>query len=84
MPYIILYVAILMIMAITMYLRKNTTNKVSFLLVFFGACLFLISDSILAINKFAFEIAFANIWIMLTYGVAQYMIIKGAIKNQDK
>lgn len=43
-----------------------------------GALLFVISDSILAINKFYQSFEFANILIMLTYGFAQFYIVKGA------
>ena len=43
-----------------------------------GALLFVISDSILAINKFYQPFEFANILIMLTYGFAQFYIVRGA------
>jgi len=45
-----------------------------------GAGLFVISDSVLAINKFYQPFEAAGILIMLTYGLAQFFIIKGAIK----
>jgi len=44
-----------------------------------GAFLFVLSDSILAINKFYGSFEFAGIAIMLTYGFAQFLIVKGAI-----
>jgi uncharacterized membrane protein YhhN len=44
----------------------------------FGALLFVISDSVLAINKFYQPFEFAGILIMLTYGVAQLFIVEGA------
>lgn len=43
-----------------------------------GAILFVISDSVLAINKFYIPFDFASLAIMLTYGLAQYLIIRGA------
>lgn len=43
-----------------------------------GALLFLVSDSILAINKFAAPIEFSATITMLTYGLAQFMIVEGA------
>ena len=46
----------------------------------FGALLFVISDSVLAINKFYQPFEFAGILIMLTYGLAQLFIVEGAIK----
>jgi uncharacterized membrane protein YhhN len=44
----------------------------------FGALLFVISDSVLAINKFYQPFEFAGILIMLTYGLAQLFIVEGA------
>jgi uncharacterized membrane protein YhhN len=45
-----------------------------------GALLFIISDSVLAINKFYHTFAFAGTIVMLTYGLAQLLIIKGAAR----
>lgn len=43
-----------------------------------GAFLFVISDTLLALNKFYNSFEFAGILIMLTYGLAQFFIVKGA------
>jgi uncharacterized membrane protein YhhN len=43
-----------------------------------GALLFVISDSILAINKFYQPFEAAGVLIMLTYGLAQFFIVEGA------
>lgn len=45
-----------------------------------GALLFVISDSLLAINKFYLSFEGAGIFIMLTYGLAQLFIVEGAVK----
>ncbi len=45
-----------------------------------GALLFVISDSVLAINKFYLPFELAGVIIMLTYGLAQLLIVQGAIK----
>lgn len=45
-----------------------------------GAALFVLSDSVLAINKFYQPFDLAGLVIMLTYGAAQYFIVKGAIE----
>lgn len=45
-----------------------------------GALLFVISDSVLAINKFYQSFDAAGIVIILTYGMAQLFIVQGAIK----
>ncbi|MEO6452529.1 MAG: lysoplasmalogenase [Ginsengibacter sp.] len=45
-----------------------------------GALLFVISDSVLAVNKFYQSFEMAGVIIMLTYGLAQLFIVEGAIK----
>jgi len=49
-----------------------------------GAFFFVTSDSILAINKFYTTIPNASFWIMITYLIAQFCIVKGILKmNND-
>jgi uncharacterized membrane protein YhhN len=55
-------------------------NKIAGKWMMFGALLFVISDSTLAINKFYHPFELANVLIMLTYGLAQLFIVEGAIK----
>jgi uncharacterized membrane protein YhhN len=45
-----------------------------------GAILFVISDSLLAIDKFYSALPNAGLIIMFTYGVAQLLITMGAVK----
>lgn len=46
-----------------------------------GALLFVLSDTMLAINKFYVGFAYAGLAIMLTYAAAQYLIITGAARR---
>ena len=55
-------------------------NKIAGRYMMGGALLFIVSDSLLAINKFYQEFEGAGIAIMLTYGVAQFLITVGAIR----
>lgn len=48
-----------------------------------GTSLFVVSDSLLAINRFYQPFAFAGVLIMLTYAVAQFLITVGALKNLE-
>jgi uncharacterized membrane protein YhhN len=49
-----------------------------------GAMLFMLSDTILAWNRFLEPVRYADIWVMLTYGLAQYSIAKSwQLKSQD-
>lgn len=74
---VILYMLIILTMAITAWLRKNMVPNISYILVFIGALLFVISDSALAINKFYKALPQSHIIIMSTYALAQYCIVMG-------
>ena len=54
------------------------SNKRAGMLMMMGAILFVISDSILAINKFYQPFDLAGLLIMLTYGLAQICLVLGA------
>ena len=77
-----IYISIILAMAITSFLRINQVSASSFLLVFLGALFFLISDSILAINKFYTPLAMSHISIMFTYATAQLFIVLGLVKQR--
>ena len=55
-------------------------DKKAGLLMMSGALLFVLSDSVLAMNKFYKPFKEADIIIMITYGIAQLSIVQGAIK----
>jgi uncharacterized membrane protein YhhN len=78
---VIVYAVVIMFMAITALLRLGFTNQASFSWVFVGAILFMISDSVLAINKFHTPFTGASVIIMVTYASAQFMIVKGILKH---
>ena len=48
-----------------------------------GALLFVLSDSLLATDRFYQPVPLAGCWIMLTYGVAQLLIVTGAAQQQS-
>lgn len=79
---VLLYMVIILIMATMAFLRYKKVSHKSFILVFIGAILFVISDSILALNKFYMPLKYTSISIMLTYGLAQFFIVKGLLKHQ--
>jgi uncharacterized membrane protein YhhN len=55
-------------------------NKTAGRFMMTGALLFVISDSVLAINKFYQPFEAAGMVIMLTYGLAQLFIVEGSIR----
>ncbi|PWI30245.1 lysoplasmalogenase [Flavobacteriaceae bacterium LYZ1037] len=79
---VILYMLVIFAMATAAFLRKGQVVKTSFTLVFIGAILFMISDSILALNKFYQPLPFTNFSIMFTYSFAQLFIVFGLLKQR--
>lgn len=77
---VIVYMIVILSMATSAFLRKGMVNNLSYNLVFTGAIFFMISDSILALNKFYEPLPFSNISIMLTYALAQFLIVIGILK----
>lgn len=75
------YTCTILIMTILAGARKPIVGEVRFWYGFVGACLFLFSDSMIAINKFVFPFVGANFVIMLTYLAGQYGIVRGLIKE---
>jgi uncharacterized membrane protein YhhN len=78
---VIVYAVVLAIMVLSALFRFGRTSSQSSWLVFTGAALFMISDSILAINKFLEPLPNAGLYIMLTYCAAQFLIAHGLIKH---
>lgn len=58
---------------------ERQTNPRSYRFVLIGAILFIISDSLIAVNKFAFTIPLSGLWVMATYIAAQYLIVEGVL-----
>jgi len=76
------YALIITIMLKTALKGTFDWNGNSRFMVLIGAAFFVISDSILAINKFHTPLPLASLWIMLTYLIAQYYITNGILKLQ--
>jgi uncharacterized membrane protein YhhN len=79
---LVLYGITIVVMVMTALFRYGRTTPDSFWLVFVGAVLFMISDSILAINKFLLPVCYASFWIMVTYMTAQLMIVVGIVRHR--
>ena len=70
-------ISVMFLLALHMLFIKNKEAGKQMM---FGALLFIVSDSILAINKFYEPFEYAGIAIMLSYGIAQLLITLGAVK----
>ncbi|WP_333601373.1 lysoplasmalogenase [Flavobacterium sp.] len=72
-----LTISIMLIVALKGAFNWNRNSKYWVLA---GAVFFVVSDSLLAINKFHSPIPLANFWIMITYLMAQFCITYGILK----
>ncbi|MFY0651834.1 MAG: lysoplasmalogenase [Cyclobacteriaceae bacterium] len=81
---LIVYSIIMLGLVAASILRMDQTNQLSFNQVFFGAILFLLSDSLLAFNKFLMPMEQGNLFVMLTYILAQWNIINGLLKHYNE
>ena len=78
------YALVLLGMGVWAHKRRGATSATSFKLVATGAILFALSDGLIAVNKFAFELPAERILIMSIYMTAQYLIVQGLIKHTQK
>jgi len=81
---VIVYASVISIMLLFAFNGFLIWRKPGNQSVFVGAVVFVVSDSILAINKFYAPIERNSFFIMLTYLVAQYLIVLGILKLNSK
>jgi uncharacterized membrane protein YhhN len=74
---VILYILVIVSMLSTARDRYSKCNQSSFWQVFIGACLFFISDGVIAISRFYQNFPEAGILIMGTYAIGQLLIVMG-------
>ncbi len=75
------YMFIISIMVILAGYRYRRVNLLSFRLIYIGAIFFVISDSLLAYNKFVAPFSLSGVAIMGTYMLAQYLIVMGVVER---
>jgi sterol desaturase/sphingolipid hydroxylase (fatty acid hydroxylase superfamily)/uncharacterized membrane protein YhhN len=72
------YVGVISLMAAQAIGRATTTGDAASRWVAVGACVFMLSDSLIAINKFVTPVALSSLWILSTYYCAQMLIVHNA------
>jgi uncharacterized membrane protein YhhN len=80
--FILAYTLLISLMLMMAAFRNLRVNKLSFNLILVGAICFMISDALLAYNKFVVSFVGSNGLIMLSYMTAQYLITLGAVERQ--
>ncbi|GIV36725.1 MAG: hypothetical protein KatS3mg032_1104 [Cyclobacteriaceae bacterium] len=81
---VVLYAGVLAFMVLQALFRYGRTSAASFGWVFAGSVLFMVSDSLLAFNKFIGPVAHSGFWIMLTYISAQLLMVQGVISHASE
>ena len=62
--------------------RNQRVNTFSFRLILCGAVCFMISDAVLAGNRFVAHFSGADLIVMFSYMLAQYLIVMGAVERK--
>ncbi len=78
---VFVYMTALLSMSAMALNRFGNGHPISFSLVFIGSLLFVLSDTMIALNKFLAPIPYEGILIMTTYISAQYLIMRGLLKQ---
>jgi uncharacterized membrane protein YhhN len=81
---VIVYAVVITLMGYMAAQRRYHVPMRSFRAVLFGSVFFIVSDCILATNKFAFPVEYATLWVMSTYVFAQFLIVYGTILLFEK
>ena len=76
------YTLVISFMVMMAAFRNQRVNALSFNLILAGAICFMLSDAILAYDKFVLEVSHAHLVIMVLYLVAQYLIVIGAVERK--
>jgi len=79
---VVIYALVLLTMAVWAHKRRGATSNASFKQVSAGVILFVISDGMIALNRFLIEVPFERVLVMSTYILAQYMIVQGLLKHE--
>lgn len=78
---VFVYMVALLSMSTMALNRFGNGHPISFSYVFIGSLLFVLSDTMIAINKFLILIPYEGILIMTSYISAQYLIMRGLLKQ---
>ncbi|CAF3564088.1 unnamed protein product [Rotaria socialis] len=79
---VVLYTFVVVGMTYTSYLRDRKAP--GFWTVFVGAVFFVLSDSLIALNRFVMPLPTPGLFVMFTYGLGQYLIVVGSLQVANK
>ena len=81
---VIIYALAISAMGVMAVNRFGRVNSLSYELIFYGSLLFVLSDSILAIDRFVYGFKLSGVIVMASYMAAQYLITMGNIERKMK
>jgi uncharacterized membrane protein YhhN len=81
---VVIYSGALLIMVTAAVARYAKTSLPSFLHVTLGAFLFMLSDTLIAFDRFLNNVPLSGMFIMSTYMAAQWLILNGLIRHYKK
>lgn len=73
------YVLVIALMTAQAWARHRVLGDRAALLVALGACCFMASDALLALNRFVTPLPWAPLWVLSTYYAAQALIVHGML-----
>ena len=76
------YVAVIALMAAQAIGRATVQRNAASRAVAVGACCFMLSDTLLATNKFVMPLPLASFWVLSSYYAAQVLIVGGWLRGQ--
>ncbi len=76
------YVLVIALMAAQAIGRATVLQKQGALWVAIGAGFFMLSDTLLALNKFVSPLPLSQLWVLSTYYVAQVLIVRGMLSRR--
>ncbi|AWO01704.1 hypothetical protein DLD77_08325 [Chitinophaga alhagiae] len=79
-PAVMVYTVVISVMLLSALRAFGWQSGITGRLCVAGALLFVLSDSVLAVEKFHTAFTGAGLLVMLTYGLAQWMIVEGSAR----
>jgi uncharacterized membrane protein YhhN len=80
---VFIYILAILSMSVMALNRFGNGHPISFSMVFTGSLLFVLSDSLIAVNRFLTAIPYEGLFAMITYIGAQYLIMRGLLMQYE-
>jgi uncharacterized membrane protein YhhN len=77
------YVLVIAAMAAQAWGRAKHLGSAASLWVALGSSVFMLSDTLLALDKFVSPLPYAGLWVLASYYVAQGLIVRGVLRTFD-